>query len=212
LVGNHGNSGQEWQPEGRPIEVDGHDFPDPDVPKGVPRGVYDEQHNEGWVTVGCSHDTASFAVESIRRWWREMGRPLYPEAEGVLICADSGGSNGYRLRLWEVELQHWADETGLDVTVCHYPPGTSKWNKIEHRLFSEVTKNWRGRPLESYQVVVNLIGATTTATGLRVRADLDGEYYPTKVKVTDTELATVDLHPHHFHGEWNYTIKRQAAE
>jgi transposase len=212
LVGDHGNPGQEWQPEGRPVEVDGHDFPDPDVPKAVPRGVYDEQHNEGWVTVGCSHDTASFAVESIRRWWREMGRPLYPEAEGVLICADSGGSNGYRLRLWKVELQHWANETGLDVTVCHYPPGTSKWNKIEHRLFSEVTKNWRGRPLESHQVVGNLIGATTTETGLRVRADLDGEFYPTKVKVTDTELATVDIHPHHFHGEWNYTIKHKTPK
>jgi hypothetical protein len=212
LIGNHGNSGQEWQPEGQPIEVDVHDFPDPDIPKAVPRGVYDEQHNEGSVTVGCSHDTASFAVESIRRWWREMGHPLYPEAEGVLICADSGGSNGYRLRLWKVELQHWADETGLDVTVCHYPPGTSKWNKIEHRLFSEVTKNWRGRPLESYQVVVNLIGATTTQTGLRVRADLDREFYPTKVKVTDTELGTVDLHPHHFHGEWNYTIKHRTTE
>jgi hypothetical protein len=211
-IGNHGNSGQEWQPEGQPIEVDVHDFPDPDIPKAVPRGVYDEQHNEGSVTVGCSHDTASFAVESIRRWWREMGHPLYPEAEGVLICADSGGSNGYRLRLWKVELQHWANETGLDVTVCHYPPGTSKWNKIEHRLFSEVTKNWRGRPLESYQVVVNLIGATTTETGLRVRADLDREFYPTKVKVTDTELATVDLRPHHFHGEWNYTIKHQTTK
>ena len=136
-----------------------------------------------------------------------MGHPLYPEAEEVLVCADSGGSNGYRLRLWKVELQHWANEAGLDVTVCHYPPGTSKWNKIEHRLFSEITKNWRGRPLESYQVVVNLIGATTTETGLRVRADFDREFYPTKVKVTDTELATVDLHPHHFHGEWNYTIK-----
>jgi hypothetical protein len=212
LVGNSGNSGQEWQPGGQPVEVDGHDFPAPDVPKAVPRGVYDERHNEGWVTVGCSHDTSSFAVESIRRWWGEMGQPLYAKAGGVLVCADSGGSTGYRLRLWKVELQRWANETGLDVTVCHYPPGTSKWNKIEHRLFSEITKNWRGRPLESYQVVVNLIGATTTETGLRVRADLDGEYYPTKVKVTDTELASVDLHPHHFHGEWNYTIKHQATE
>jgi len=179
LIGNHEKSGQEWQPEGQPIEVDVHDFPDPDIPKAVPRGVYDQQRNEGWVTVGCSHDTSSFAVESIRRWWREMGHPLYPEAEEVLVCADSGGSNGYRLRLWKVELQHWANEAGLDVTVCHYPPGTSKWNKIEHRLFSEITKNWRGRPLESYQVVVNLIGAATTETGLRVRADFDREFYPT---------------------------------
>ena len=212
LIGNYGNSGQEWQPEGQPVEVDVHDFPDPDVPKAVPRGVYDQRRNEGWVTVGCSHDTASFAVESIRRWWGEMGHPLYAKAGGILVCADSGGSNGYRLRLWKVELQRWANETGLDVTVCHYPPGTSKWNKIEHRLFSEITKNWRGRPLESYQVVVNLIAATTTETGLRVQADLDTEFYPTKVKVTDKELATVDLHPHDFHGKWNYTIKHQTTE
>jgi Rhodopirellula transposase DDE domain len=140
------------------------------------------------------------------------GHPLYAEAESVLVCADSGGSNGYRLRLWKVELQRWASETGLDVTVCHYPPGTSKWNKIEHRLFSEITKNWRGRPLESYQVVVDLIGATITEKGLRVRADLDRGFYPTKVKVTDSELATVDLNPHDFHGEWNYTIKHQMTE
>ena len=147
LVGNYGKSGQEWQPEGQPVEVDVHDFPDPEIPKAVPRGVYDPELNLGWVTVGCSHDTASFAVESIRRWWREMGHPLYPQAEKVLICADSGGSNGYRIRLWKLELQRWANETGLDVTVCHYPPGTSKWNKIEHRLFSHITMNWRGRPL-----------------------------------------------------------------
>jgi hypothetical protein len=138
--------------------------------------------------------------------------PLYHEAEGVLVCTDSGGSDGYRLRLWKLELQRWANEAGLDVTVCHYPPGTSKWNKIEHRLFSEITKNWRGRPLESYQVVVNLIGATTTETGLRVRADFDREFYPTKVKVTDRQLATVDLYPHDFHGEWNYTIKHKTPE
>jgi hypothetical protein len=210
LVGNHANSGQEWQPEGEPEQVDVHDFPDPDVPKAVPRGVYDLQHNLGWVTVGCSHDTASFAVESIRRWWREMGQALYPQGEQVLICADSGGSSGYRIRLWKVELQRWANETGLDVTACHYPPGTSKWNKIEHRLFSYITMNWRGRPLLSYRVVVNLIAATTTAAGLRVQADLDTEVYPTKVKVSDEQLATVDLHPHHFHGEWNYTIKQQT--
>jgi hypothetical protein len=210
LVGNHANSGQEWQPEGEPEQVDVHDFPDPDVPKAVPRGVYDLQHNLGWVTVGCSHDTASFAVESIRRWWREMGQALYPQGEQVLICADSGGSSGYRIRLWKVELQRWANETGLDVTACHYPPGTSKWNKIEHRLFSYITMNWRGRPLLSYRVVVNLIAATTTAAGLRVQADLDTEVYPTKVKVSDEQLATVDLHPHHFHGEWNYTIKHQT--
>jgi len=209
LVGNHANSGQEWQPAGEPVEVDVHDFPDPDVPKAVPRGVYDLKHNLGWVTVGCSHDTASFAVENIRRWWREMGHTLYPQAEQILICADSGGSNGYRYRLWKVELYRWATETGLDVTVCHYPSGTSKWNKIEHRLFSYITMNWRGRPLTSYQVVVNLIAATTTDTGLRVEADLDTEVYPLKVKVTDDQLANINLHPHHFHGEWNYTIKHQ---
>ena len=211
LVGNYKNPGQEWQPEGRPVEVDVYDFPDPNLPKAVPRGVYDPGLNLGWVTVGCSHDTASFAVESIRRWWRQMGHPLYPQAGEVLICADSGGSNGYRIRLWKLELQRWADETGLDVTVCHYPPGTSKWNKIEHRLFSHITMNWRGRPLVSYQVVVNLIGATTTRAGLRVQADLDTDFYPTKVKVTDKQLATVDLHPHRFHGEWNYTIKHRRT-
>jgi hypothetical protein len=209
LVGNYKNSGQEWQPEGRPVEVDVYDFPDPDLPKAVPRGVYDPGLNLGWVTVGCSHDTASFAVESIRRWWRQMGHPLYPQAGEVLICADSGGSNGYRIRLWKLELQRWADETRLDVTVCHYPPGTSKWNKIEHRLFSHITTNWRGRPLVSYQVIVNLIGATTTQAGLRVQADLDTDFYPTKVIVTDKQLATVDLNPHRFHGEWNYTIKTE---
>jgi len=211
MVGNHANSGQEWQPEGQPVPVEVPDFPDPDLPKAVPRGVSDPEHNLGWVTVGCSHDTARFAVESIRRWWREMGAPLYPQAEAVLICADSGGSHGYRLRLWKVELQRWANETGLEVTVCHYPPGTSKWNQIAHRLFSHITMNWRGRPLVSYQVVVNLIGATTTEKGLRVRADFDTESYPTKVKVKDEELASVDLHPHHFHGEWNYTIKQQTT-
>jgi hypothetical protein len=211
MVGNHANSGEEWQPAGEPEEVDVHDFPDPKVPKAVPRGVYDLQHNLGWVTVGCSHDTASFAVESIRRWWRAMGHALYPQAAQLLICADSGGSTGYRIRLWKVELQRWANETGLDITVSHYPPGTSKWNKIEHRLFSYITMNWRGRPLVSYQVVVNLIAATTTKTGLRVQAELDADVYPTKVKVSDEQLATVDLYPHHFHGEWNYTIKHQGG-
>jgi DDE family transposase len=210
-VGNHGNPGQEWQPQGQPEEVEVHDFPDPDVPKAVPRGVYELEHNLGWVTVGCSHDTASFAVESIRRWWREMGHFLYPQADEVLICSDSGGSSGYRLRLWKLELQRWADEMGLDVTVCHYPPGTSKWNKIEHRLFSFITMNWRGRPLVSYQVVVHLIAATTTEAGLRVQADLDTKVYPTKVKVSDEQLANVNLHPHEFHGEWNYTIKHHMA-
>jgi Rhodopirellula transposase DDE domain len=211
LVGNYANSGPEWLPAGEPEQVGMHDFPDPHVPKAVPYGVYDERHDLGWVSVGCSHDTASFAVESIRRWWQAMGNELYPDAEQVLICADSGGSNGYRLRLWKVELQRWADEACLDVTVCHYPPGTSKWNKIEHRLFSHITMNWRGRPLLNYQVVVNLIGATTTETGLRVQAELDTEVYPAKVKVSDEQMATVHLHPHYFHGEWNYTIKHRKA-
>jgi transposase len=211
LVGNYAHPGQEWQPSGQPEEVSVHDFPDPHVPKAVPYGVYDEGHNLGWVSVGCSHDTASFAVESIRRWWQAMGQPIYPDAEEILLCADSGGSNGYRLRLWKVELQRWVNETGLAVTVCHFPPGTSKWNRIEHRLFSHITMNWRGRPLVSYRVIVNLIAATTTETGLRVKAELDTEEYPTKVKVSDEEMAAIHLCPHRFHGEWNYTIKRQQA-
>jgi hypothetical protein len=209
LVGNYANSGQEWQPAGAPEAVGTHDFPDPDVPKAVPYGVYDEQHNLGWVSVGCSHDTASFAVASIRRWWQEMGLELYPDATRLLICADSGGSNGYRIRLWKVELQRWASEVGLDITVCHYPPGTSKWNKIEHRLFSHIAMNWRGRPLRSYQVIVNLIGATTNDSGLQVQAELDTELYPKKVKVSDDDMAAVNLYPHYFHGEWNYTIRHQ---
>jgi transposase len=211
LVGNYANSGQEWRPSGQPEEVRVHDFPDPDVPKAVPYGVYDENHNLGWVNVGCSHDTASFAVESIRRWWQVMGQALYPQADHILICADSGGSNGYRLRLWKLELQRWVNESGLEATVCHFPPGTSKWNRIEHRLFSHITMNWRGRPLVSYRVVVNLIAATTTETGLRIKAELDTTEYPTKVKVSDAEMATIDLHPHRFHGEWNYTIKQQQG-
>jgi transposase len=212
LVGNYANPGQEWQPSGQPEEVGIHDFPDPDVPKAVPYGVYDERHNVGWVNVGCSHDTAGFAVESIRRWWQVMGQALYPDAGHILICADSGGSNGYRLRLWKLELQRWVNEAGPEVTVCHFPPGTSKWNRIEHRLFSHITMNWRGRPLVSYRVVVNLIAATTTEKGLRVEAELDTKEYPTKVKVSDAEMATIHLYPHCFHGEWNYTIKRQTDE
>jgi len=211
LVGNYAHSGQEWQPSGQPEEVSVHDFPDPDVPKAVPYGVYDENHNLGWVNVGCAHDTARFAVESIRRWWQVMGHSLYPQADHILICADSGGSNGYRLRLWKLELQRWVNESGLEVTVCHFPPGTSKWNRIEHRLFSHITMNWRGRPLVSYRVVVNLIAATTTETGLRIKAELDTTEYPTKVKVSDAEMATIHLRPHRFHGEWNYTIKQQQG-
>lgn len=206
LVGNFKNAGQEWQPQQQPIEVKVHDFPDPSRGKAIPYGIYDIGQNTGWVSVGQDHDTASFAVASLQRWWNVVGHPSYPEATQLLISADSGGSNGYRLRLWKLELQHFCDETGLAVTVCHLPPGTSKWNKIEHRLFSHISLNWRGYPLTSHEVVVNLIGATTTTTGLKVQAELDSGTYPTQVKVSNVELASVNLAPHPFHGEWNYTI------
>jgi hypothetical protein len=207
LVGNYRNAGRERQPQGRPEQVKVHDFIDPKLGKAIPYGVYDIARNQGWVNVGCDHDTATFATASIRRWWRSMGRRSYPEADQLLICADGGGSNGYRVRLWKVEIQHLADELGLEITVCHFPPGTSKWNKIEHRLFSYITMNWRGRPLVSHEVVVNLIAATKTETGLKVRARLDTGTYPTRVKVSAEELAQVVIRPHRFHGEWNYTIK-----
>lgn len=206
LVGNFKNGGQEWQPRGQPEEVQVHDFPDPAVGKAIPYGIYDVRHNLGWVNVGQDHDTASFAVESLRRWWRTVGGVLYPQATRLLICADSGGSNGYRVRLWKVEMGRWATEVGLAITVCHLPPGTSKWNKIEHRLFSHISMNWRGRPLESHEVVVELIGATTTRTGLEVHAERDQGIYPSGIKVSDEELAAVRVAPHDFHGEWNYTI------
>jgi hypothetical protein len=200
------NAGREWQPQKQPVEVNVHDFPDPHLGKAIPYGIYDIGQNTGWVSVGQDHDTASFAVASLSRWWQVVGSPSYPQAKRLLISADSGGSNGYRLRLWKLELQQFADQTGLEVTVCHLPPGTSKWNKIEHRLFSHITSNWRGRPLQSHEVIVALIGSTTTTTGLQVRAELDTGLYPTKVKVSDAELATVRLSTHAFHGEWNYTI------
>jgi len=206
LVGAYKNSGREWRPEGQPEKVNVHDFPDPKVGKAIPYGIYDIGRNTGWVSVGQDHDTASFAVTSLRRWWQTIGSQVYPEAKQLLICADGGGSNGYRLRLWKVELQRLADETGLEIVVCHLPPGTSKWNKIEHRLFSHISMNWRGRPLVSHEVVVQLIGATTNREGLRVQAELDTGKYPTNVKVTDADLAAVRLTPHSFHGEWNYTI------
>ena len=206
LVGPYDNSGREWQPQGQPEKVNVHDFPDPQLGKAIPYGIYDVGRNLGWVNVGCDHDTASFAVESIRRWWIQMGNALYKKAKQVLICADSGGSNGSRVRLWKVELQELADTLGLTVTVCHLPPGTSKWNKIEHRLFSHISLNWRSRPLVSHEVIVALIGATTTQTGLRVEAALDSRPYPTRVEVSDDELAQVQLRPHQFHGEWNYSI------
>lgn len=206
VVGQRANAGKEYQPKGRPERVDVHDFPDPEVPKAIPFGVYDIGANEGFVVVGDDHDTAAFAVATIGRWWDMVGRIAYPGASRLLITADAGGSNGYRVRLWKVELGRLAARAGIDITVCHFPPGTSKWNKIEHRLWSAVTSNWRGRPLTSHEVVVNLIGATTNKKGLKVRAVLDTGYYPTGVKITKTELAAVPLTRHDFHGDWNYTV------
>ena len=206
LVGNYKNPGQEWEPKGRPRRVKSKDFPDKVLGKVAPYGVYDPTANEGWVNVGITHDTAEFAVESIRRWWSRMGRPVYPEARELLVTADSGGSNGSRSRLWKVCLQELADELGLKIGVCHFPPGTSKWNKIEHRMFCRITENWRGRPLVSHEVVVNLIGSTRTRTGLRIQAELDTTSYETGVKVTNKQLEAVCLKKDKFHGEWNYTI------
>jgi len=202
-VGDYKNGGREWRPKGRPEPVQVHDFV---KQKDVPYGVYDLGQNAGWVSVGTDHDTSAFAVESIRRWWDMMGRETYPDARQLLITADSGGSNGSRVRLWKLELQKLADETGLEISVCHFPPGTSKWNKIEHRLFSFITKNWRGKPLVSHEVIVNLIAATTTRTGLRVQSQLDTGKYPKGIKVSKPEFAAIQLYPDAFHGEWNYTI------
>ena len=206
VVGNLANKGREWRPKGVPVRVDVHDFPDPTIGKAIPYGVYDLGADQAWVSVGDDHDTASFAVATIRRWWQMVGSRAYPDATRLLITADAGGSNGYRSRLWKVELGKLAAETGLAVTVCHFPPGTSKWNRIEHRLFSQISMNWRGRPLVSHEVIVDLIGATTTRTGLKVRAELDRGAYPTGVKVSDAELDAVPLTRHDWHGEWNYTI------
>jgi transposase len=206
-LGNLKNPGRTWQPKQQPTEVDVHDFPDPRKGKAVPYGVYDLRHNEAWVSVGISNDTAEFAVEAIRRWWRRLGRRRHPQAKRLLITADSGGSNGNRSRLWKVELQQLSNELGLAIEVCHFPPGTSKWNKIEHRLFCHVTRNWQGQPLVSYEVVVNLIGSTTTDTGLTVHARLDETKYEKGIEVSDQELAEVNLRPSPFHGEWNYVIR-----
>jgi hypothetical protein len=206
LVGDFKNGGREWRPVGQPEAVRVHDFVDRDLGKAIPYGVYDLAANRGWVSVGTDHDTPAFAVQTVRRWWEQMGRPTYPAAAELLITADGGGSNGRRARLWKTELQRLADETGLRIAVCHFPPGTSKWNKIEHRMFCHITQNWRGRPLVSHEVIVQLIGGTTTRAGLTIRAGLDTGTYPTGVKVTDTELAGVQLEPAEFHGEWNYSI------
>ena len=206
LVGDFKNGGRDWRPAGCPEEVRVHDFLIPDQGKAIPYGVYDLARNEGWVSVGIDHDTARFAVHAIRRWWRVMGRPAYPDTRALLITADGGGSNGSRVRLWKWELQQFANRTGLVITVCHFPPGTSKWNKIEHRLFSHIAMNWRGKPLVDLATIVSLIGATTSTAGLRVRSELDDGAYPAGVAITDTQMARVQMTPHAFHGDWNYTI------
>jgi hypothetical protein len=203
LVGDFKNDGQEWQPEGQPEPVRVYDFIDAELGKVAPYGVFDITANQGWVSVGIDHDTAEFAVESIRRWWYEMGSSRYSKAKRLLITADCGGSNGYRVRLWRVQLQKLADELQKDIAVCHFPPGTSKWNKIEHRMFCHITQNWRGRPLLSREVIVNLIGNTTTATGLRIQAQLDENPYQTGIKVSDQELAELAIERNAFHGEWD---------
>lgn len=206
LVGDFKNGGREYRRHGRPQKVRVHDFQDPELGKAIPYGVYDLQNNEGWVSVGIDHDTAEFAVNTIRRWWKQMGRTRFPKAKELLITADSGGSNSARSRLWKVALQDLADETGLTLTVCHFPPGTSKWNKIEHRLFSFITMNWRGKPLVSVEAIVELIGNTTTREGLQVKTAIDSNKYKAGIKVTDQQLAQVCVRPHTFHGDWNYSI------
>jgi hypothetical protein len=210
LVGEFKNGGREWRPEGMPERVRVHDFLIPEKGKAIPYGVYDLTRNSGWVSIGIDHDTASFAVRTIGRWWQRMGRPEYPRATTLLITADSGGSNSARARLWKWELQRLADRSGLTIRVCHFPPGTSKWNKIEHRLFSFITQNWRGRPLRSLGVIVSLIGATHTRAGLRVRAELDTGTYPQGRQISDEQMAKVLLRPDRFHGDWNYSIVPRA--
>ena len=210
LVGEFDNGGVEWQPQGEPVRVNVHDFVDPEQGRAIPYGIYDVANGEGWVSVGDTADTAEFAVNSIRSWWYEMGAHRFPQAIRLLVTADAGGSNGYRVRSWKVELARLAAETGLEITVCHYPPGTSKWNRIEHRMFSFITMNWRGRPLTSNRTIIELIGATTTKTGLKIKAKRDTEWYPTGVKITDAALAALPLRPHAFHGDWNYTLAAQS--
>ena len=211
LVGDFKNNGRELRPKGDPEKVRVHDFLIPELGRASPYGVYDVTRNTGWVSVGVDHDTAAFAAQSIRRWWESMGSQAYPKAARLLITADSGGSNGARVRLWKLELQRLADETGMEISICHLPPGTSKWNKIEHRLFSFISQNWRGKPLVSHQVIVNLIAATTTKAGLRVRAEIGPAKYPKGVKVTDREVASIRIERDDFHGDWNYTIRPRTA-
>ncbi len=213
LIGEFANKGNEWALSGAPERVNVHDFKDPSLgayAKAIPYGVYDLANNEGWVNVGDTADTSEFAVESIRRWWHQMGRERFADATSLLITADAGGSNGYRVRAWKVELARLAQETGLTITVCHYPPGTSKWNKIEHRMFSFITLNWRGKPLTSVRTIIELISATATSTGLTIQADYDPSWYPKGVKISDQQLAALPLRPHDFHGEWNYTLNAQS--
>ena len=211
LLGNYDNAGQQWRPARQPIKVQGHDFPTPDVPRAYPYGIYDIGRNTGFVNVGTDHDTGAFAVASIRGWWRQEGRRIYPDARTILITADGGGSNGWRLRLWKFELQKFADETGLPASVCHFPPGTSKWNKIEHRLFSFISSNWRGEPLRDYETIVQLIAKTTTAKGLKVTCRLDRRKYPTGRKVSNEEMKRIHIRPNQFHGEWNYVIEPSST-
>ena len=209
LVGQFMNNGREYRPQSSPKEVNVYDFPSLADGRATPYGIYDISKNLGWVNVGVSKDTAQFAVSTLRAWWNEMGKELYPDSKKLLIHADGGGSNGSRNRLWKVELQKFCRDSGLEITVSHFPPGTSKWNKIEHRLFSQITKNWRGRPLESFEVIVSLIGSTTTTTGLKVRASLDAKEYESGIKVSDEELGNVNIRRHEFHGnDWNYTISK----
>ena len=210
-LGKKANAGKEYRPKGVPLEVDTHDFPDKELGKVIPYGVYDIQSNEAWVSVGISHDTGEFAVEAIRRWWRRMGKKRYKKPKRLLITADSGGSNGHRNRLWKYELQRLADQTGMIIEVCHYPPGTSKWNKIEHRLFCHITRNWRGVPLESLQVVVSLVGSTRTAEGLEVHCHMDENESPKGRKISDAEMANIKIKRNAFHGDWNYEIKPRQA-
>ena len=210
LIGNYDNGGRQWRAAKQPIQVQGHDFPSPEVPRAYPYGIYDIGRNAGFVNVGTDHDTGAFAVASIRGWWRAEGRRIYPDAKTILITADGGGSNGWRLRLWKLELQKFADQTGLGISVCHFPPGTSKWNKIEHRLFSFISSNWRGEPLRDYETIVNLIAGTTTAKGLKVTCRLDRRKYPTGREVTDEQMQRINLERNKFHGEWNYLIKPTA--